>query len=365
MQSAETQNQSGTSRYKQLVLTPEEQRNFDMIKKSMIVQTAKANLKMMLVGVIVFGSYMLFALITKDKTRFWAMFIMCTPIMIVLSIKDIINLQKYKKDYNPSIFDNDQTANMKKDMFEYQSDFQLRKVKVTYVSKMLLPILTRAYPNLKVSEQGMFNIDYLSQTAILPKREFTKQYLHLEHDGIAIENAYLFNEYRDKNGTHKVTQFDGQIFGFKIDKTLSSDLYIFSSDQWLGHERTEINTTIKFKQYQKVDVESVKFNKQFEVYVNGNAEEAFYLLNPYTIDLLNKFHEHNSKMAIYIHGNWVYFVIDTRSTVFQAPETSKAAEHIDLNKDFITIQYLFDFGETLRRCLNADAASIAAIDQTH
>ena len=81
--------------------------------------------------------------------------------------------------------------------------------------------------------------------------------------------------------------------------------------------------------------------------------------------MLNKFHEHNSKMAIYIHGNWVYFVIDTRSTVFQAPETSKAAEHIDLNKDFITIQYLFDFGETLRRCLNADAADIAAIDQAH
>lgn len=106
--------------------------------------------------------------------------------------------------------------------------------------------------------------------------------------------------------TTVVTVFQGRFFEIDFNKKFENEVYIFP------------NLVGRFgyhKGLTRVDVESIVFNKRFDVF-SKDQTSAFYLLKPRFIERLLEFRERYPRVRYGFKDHVVYIAIDTRKDAF-------------------------------------------------
>lgn len=116
-----------------------------------------------------------------------------------------------------------------------------------------------------------------------------------------LADVMLEDEYTDSDGdTHRVTIFQGQWFIFDFNKRFKSDIQVC--------EKTFKNAKRRNKKYEskfkKVELESLEFNKNFNVYARLEIE-AYYILTP---SMMERIMEVNEK----IKGHLLFCFVDNK-----------------------------------------------------
>lgn len=134
-------------------------------------------------------------------------------------------------------------------------------------------------------------------------RYYSNDYISATYKGINFEFADVLieNEYKDKDGnSHYTTIFEGQWFIFDFNKKFKSNIQICEKN-FYGAKRGSIFSR---EVYQKVQMEDVEFNKQFNTYAQ-NELEAFYILTPNTMEKIKKLNNE-------IKGKFLFCFIDNK-----------------------------------------------------
>lgn len=199
-----------------------------------------------------------------------------------------------------------------------------------FISAPLFIISTLKFKKLSVQFKEKFiepEIKKLVDDAVyIPKEGLTKEFVYgsgiLKREDRFSSEDYLSGTIKNRrfvsadvhlqdvrsNGktTTVVTVFQGRFFEIEFEKKFEHDVYIFPN---LLH-RFSLGRGLEL-----VDVESIVFNKKFDVF-SKDKQSAFYLLKPRFIEKLIEFHEIHKRVFYGFKDHKVYIAIDTRKDAF-------------------------------------------------
>ena len=177
---------------------------------------------------------------------------------------------------------------------------------------------------------------------------YSNDYIKGKYKNINFELAdvKIEDEYTDSDGdTHRITIFLGQWFIFDFNKKFKSDIQVC--------EKTFRNAKRKNKKYEskfkKVELESLEFNKKFNVYAKEEFE-AYYILTPNMMEkILNvdeKIKGHllfcfiDNKLHIGLCNNKDLFEPSIHKKVNLERDTLKTMEELNIITNFIDLMNL-------------------------
>ncbi len=179
-------------------------------------------------------------------------------------------------------------------------------------------------------EDGKFDPDYgldirkVYATEFLKRadRYHTEDYLSGKIAGVQFESSDVKLEEKHvrhtKNGTQTTweTYFMGRVFIFEFNKSFDGYLQVLESG------RPTVN-----RKYNKVKMESVKFNKKFKTFSTSD-HSAFYVLTPHFMEALMEFEKNNKGVIRFSFiDNLLYIGIDNRKDTFELKMFRKLDEH--------------------------------------
>ncbi|SEQ03060.1 Protein of unknown function [Lachnospiraceae bacterium NE2001] len=125
----------------------------------------------------------------------------------------------------------------------------------------------------------------------------SEDYLRATYKGINFEMSDVTVQYHSSNGksSSTVTYFRGRMFAFDCPANLYSSTRIYSRR---FHYRGRNNT----QKDQKVEMESVRFNEEFDIYSN-NPHDVFYLLTPQYMEYMETMLRKYPELSIHFNGN--------------------------------------------------------------
>ncbi len=171
----------------------------------------------------------------------------------------------------------------------------------------------------------------------------SEDYLRAEYEGINFEQSDVTVQDVRSNGrsTYTVTYFKGRMITFDFPEKFVSSVQIFS-EQFKHRGRPFGNM-----RPQKVEMESVQFNKKFDVLALV-PHDAFYLLTPHFMEKIEGLSRKYGSIALHIAGNRVFmgfnepthnaFDVDNMIKEISYPEQMEAVKKdIDDIKNIIEI----------------------------
>ena len=160
------------------------------------------------------------------------------------------------------------------------------------------------------------------QLCAMGNRFKSEDYLRASYRGVNFEMSDVTVEYHTSNGksSHTTTYFRGRMFAFDFPEMLSSSTRIYS-------ERFKYPGPQNTRKENKVELESVQFNKDFNVY-SSSPHEAFYLLTPQYMEYLDSLLRTYPEIAIHFVGNKLYLAInEPNKDVFDKTDWMKEASY--------------------------------------
>lgn len=106
---------------------------------------------------------------------------------------------------------------------------------------------------------------------------------------VHIQKEYETTDSHGDTTTHYVTLFKGRWMVFEFNKKFKADVQV--CEKGFGSNKT--GDLFSASKYEKVKMESEKFNKKFNVYAK-DAHEAFYILTPSLMEKIEKLEDQNS-----------------------------------------------------------------------
>ncbi|MDD4184221.1 MAG: DUF3137 domain-containing protein [Candidatus Izemoplasmatales bacterium] len=165
-------------------------------------------------------------------------------------------------------------------------------------------------------EGQMDEVDFISSDVRLEER-------HVQHT---------------KNGTrvYYVTYFLGRVFKFTFNKEFDGYLQVLESGSPLSNRK-----------FQKVELESIDFNKKFRTY-STNELSAFYVLTPDIMEAIFELEKRNpGRISLSFTGENLYIAINNNKDTFEIKMFSKIDQQImdEFKRDLLVIK---DFVHTLK-----------------
>lgn len=174
---------------------------------------------------------------------------------------------------------------------------------------------------------------------------YSNDYIKGKYKNINFELAdvMLEDEYTDSDGdTHRVTIFQGQWFIFDFNKKFKSDIQVC--------EKTFKNAKRRNKKYEnkfkKVELESLEFNKKFNVYARKEIE-AYYILTPSMMEKIMNVNEKikghllfcfiDNKLHIGLYNNKDLFEPSIHKKIDIARDILKTNEELSIITNFIDL----------------------------
>ncbi len=333
--------------FDQLVLTPEEREKYKTAKLRFKKTLAYKHLS--LTGTVSIIMLVLFFIsggmniVDSGLCHLWifrytrTIFITITIFFLCLNIPSIITIIKSRK-----IKIND--ASDPKDI---------------YVNDIVSPIVHRKYPKAIVSTECNFNPKQLCSKGILPRYDRCEQYFHIADFNenkewqFTAENIKLIKtDYDPDTKTYIDSEilFNGQVYAIPFKSYIDGNVIILTSYKLFGREHTYQDNPLN--KLQKIDIEDIEFNDNFEVYAN-NETDAFYVLNPSTIEVLKALKCEYPQFGIHVRGDMFFISINSGHQLFSPPSSGYKIDALDLNEEYIMMQRLSYFCRQIRDGINA------------
>ncbi|MFK5883813.1 MAG: DUF3137 domain-containing protein [Candidatus Izemoplasma sp.] len=163
-------------------------------------------------------------------------------------------------------------------------------------------------PKAGLSARQVYDTEFIKHA----DRFHTEDYVSGSMDGVDFISSDVKLEERHvrrtKNGTqtYYITYFMGRIFRFEFNKNFDGYLQVLEG----GRPQVKRN-------YNKVKLESVVFNKKFKTY-SSNDHSAFYVLTPHFMESLMKFEKENKgKISFSFIDNMLYIGISNMRDTFE------------------------------------------------
>jgi len=231
------------------------------------------------------------------------------------------------------------------------------KNKYTYLYKenLVYPLLNENFDNVLFNANGGFNESYINNIGLIKRGNsyHSEDYLEATYNGVnfkhadvkVIEESYT-EEYNSDNQDYETrinhnTYFMGRIL--EIDcpyKDIKSVQIFTNSFKNRGNSKYDMTY---------IEVESVDFNNQFDVFT-ANDMEAFYILTPPLMEKLIELKEKYKNIGLCYQDNKLYIAIWTPTNTFDGMETkinsydryinydeeqNKIIEELNVIKEFI------------------------------
>ena len=128
-------------------------------------------------------------------------------------------------------------------------------------------------------------------------RFFAEDYLNASFRGINFEvsDVRIADESSDEDSSSTTILFEGRFITFDFSRELASSVKIFS-DKFKYRALTR-----KENRQEKVEMESVEFNKKFDVF-SDNPHDAFYIITPNFMERLNALTTKYKSVAMSVTG---------------------------------------------------------------
>ncbi len=195
---------------------------------------------------------------------------------------------------------------------------------------------------------------FVDQAVFLPKEGLSKEFVYgsgiLKKEDRFSSEDYLEGTIKNRrfisadvhlqdvrsNGktTTVVTVFQGRFFEIEFEKKFENDVYIFPNFLY----RMSLG-----RGFELIDVESIIFNKKFDVF-SKDQHSGFYLLKPRFIEKLLEFHEIQKRVFYGFKENKVYIAIDTRKDAFDLKMFKAIDDHFfkEIKQEIKLIEDLID-----------------------
>ena len=220
-----------------------------------------------------------------------------------------------------------------------------KKFKILYKKIFVEKQLRDNFKNVIYDWQSGFNVNQVESFGLcdIGNRFRSEDYLRAEYEGVTFEQSDVTVQDVRSNGrsTYTVTYFKGRMITFDFPEKFVSSVQIFS-DQFKHRGRPFGNM-----RPQKVEMESVQFNKKFDVLALV-PHDAFYLLTPHFMEKIDGLSRKYGSIAVHIAGNRVFmgfnepnhnaFDVDSMMNEISYPEQMEAVKKdIDDIKTIIEI----------------------------
>lgn len=167
-------------------------------------------------------------------------------------------------------------------------------------------------------ELSGYNEDYIKNSHLIPTSNTysSDDLISFDYHGVKVRRGDVHTEQVVSTGktTTRVTLFQGQYMTFTFPKQITSFMIIkdntFFDEKPGGFFSSAPKTS-------KVELESIEFNKMFDVFA-ADEHEAFYLLTPQFMNLLMEFRrKSNCKVYYGFMRNEFHIAVDTRENLFE------------------------------------------------
>ena len=138
--------------------------------------------------------------------------------------------------------------------------------------------------------------------------------LYNNDDGFAFMNVEASSKVVDEDKKEIITTvFKGTLFAVKLDFSLSTPVYLYSTKNVLGLEFSPYRTI-----RDPIEVENVEFNKNFQV-CSDDQVSAFRFLSPLVIENLLELRKKYSKFGMCAKENYLIFTIQSKKWLLSQP----------------------------------------------
>ncbi len=262
---------------------------------------SRANLGAILIGsgIIVFFPSM--AILRSDGLCIFAVFLMVSGYLFLIGIK-----RRYKRLYKEVFVEDTLNANFENVLYVWNGGF---------------------------SKQQIMNLSMFANGTMYKSED----YLRARYHGTDFEMADV---YISCNGNNSSTLFKGRIIIFDFPDKIIRPTRIYS-------ESFSYKTQEAMLHSEKVEMESAKFNKAFQVF-SKSPHDTFYLLTPQFMERLMVLKEKYENIAICFDYNRVVFAFNERTndafdrTMLDNKSISYPREIEKVQKEVDDIKYIID-----------------------
>lgn len=187
---------------------------------------------------------------------------------------------------------------------------KFKKLSTEFKSKHVKKIIEKEISDVFYDPTRGFERETVYDSKILKKedRYYSEDYISGQIKGKKFESADVKLQDVRSNGksTTVVTVFQGRFFIIDFDKKFESNVYIMPNRSF-GFNW--------FNSMVRIDLESMAFNKLFDVY-SDSQHSAFYLLKPAFIEKLIEFKNTARRVMFAFQDHKAYVALDTRVDTF-------------------------------------------------
>ena len=199
-------------------------------------------------------------------------------------------------------------------------------------------IAKSVYKNYDYTQKNGLSFKEINKSLVFKKPDdfATSETFRFSYKDVEIVSSnYVFTKievYTDNHGTHtERKEYPGRYFEFHLERNLGEGLEIIE-------KRYNSNVFHKSLYKEKVEFESMEFNKKFRITTN-NKEKAFYFIRPKELlDIVELEKAFKGNLVMVFNGNYFYFIIDNNNVNYGVSFLKKFNENsLEIIKDFYKI----------------------------
>lgn len=233
--------------------------------------------------------------------------------------------------------------------------FITMKFVAQYKSEVIKEVFSALIPGSSYRPEGS-----IKEQTFLNSRIFDQSYDDFEGEdlvkgtlgdlGVEFSEIIVSEDVKTKNGSKKVTVYQGLFFAFTLPKDLRQNTLILedSAEKSFGRGVGRFLQKVSARKgYELVQVESVEFEKHYVVYSSDQITSRV-LLKPMVLDNLTNFKKKNKKLVdVSIRGKMLYLCIKTHQNHFEPNLFGELVNLRDITEIYDLVMLVRDIYEDL------------------
>lgn len=184
-----------------------------------------------------------------------------------------------------------------------------QKLSLIYKEHHLKQTIEENFPNCTYTPSKGFDKEFITESKIVKGNIFkSEDFLEGTFEGYAFKSADVHLQERRSSGksSYTVTTFQGRFYVVDFPRRFPEDVYIMPTPSfWFS----------PFSDIKKIPLESVDFNRAFNVY-SKDQHSAFYLMTPRFMEKIVEFSSKYDKVTYAFKNNEILIAVDYRSDNF-------------------------------------------------
>lgn len=218
-----------------------------------------------------------------------------------------------------------------------------------YKKTFILSSLNDIFDNLKYFPDSGLSESVIENTNMMKmgNRYYSNDYFEGEYKGVEFCQSDVCIEkektYVDSDGqihTSCVTLFKGKWMIFDFNKNFTTNIQIVHKD----FKNSKVSNWLESDKYKKIEMEDIKFNKEFKVYAQ-DEHNAFYILTPILMEKIKHLGDTvfgefilcfiDNKLHIGLNNGYDSFEHSIYSKIDEEKEKNKISKDIKIITDFV------------------------------